>query len=218
MQTSLAIIDVDIQSGKDESAREALLDNLLKYKEPHIVPLWVNLLRERADLRVVALVHNLRYLDDFLVDVIRATPGVRGTSARLAFGGVVRANVVSELPLQDSVWTRRAAATVFVKTEPGTDRDVYDALVSLPHHREVQVVWVLKLFHSPQADIKVLLIGERSSSLTGYVMSWIRTVPGVVDTQLVSVLDWRIVGSSEAFMELTECFPERGRTEGPDQE
>ena len=101
-----------------------------------------------------------RHLDDFLVDVIRATPGVRSTSARLAFGGVVRANVITELPLQDSAYTRRAAAAVFVKTEPGRDRQVYAALTALPAHPEVQVAWVLKVFHSPEADIKMLVAGR----------------------------------------------------------
>lgn len=211
MQTTLAIIDADILSGQDEIAREALLSKLQMYQdqETSIVPLWLNLLRERADLRVVCLVRDLARLDDFLVDVIRATPGVRGTSARLAFNGIVRADIAHELPLQNSVWTRSAAATVLIKTEPGRDREVYRALLALPRHREVNVVWVLKLFHSSEADIKLLLIGGRTAALTGYVMGWLRTVPGVVDTQLTSVLDWRILGRPEDFVEMAECFPEK---------
>src|SRR5512136_2370006 len=152
MASTLAMIDVDIQSGHDEQAREVLLGNLRGYCETCIQPLWMNLLRERADLRVVCLVRDVALLDDFLVDVIRATPGVRSTSARLAFGGVVRADVITELPLQSSSRTRRAAATVFVKTEPGRDRQTYKALLALPRHPEVQVAWILKLFHSPEAD------------------------------------------------------------------
>lgn len=208
MQRTLAIIDVDIHSGEDETAREALLTNLQNYQGHDVAPLWLNLLRERADLRVVCLVRDLARLDDFLIDVIRTVPGVRGTSARLAFGGSMRADVINELPLQDSVWTRRATATVFVKIEPGKDRAVCEALSRLPSHREVQVAWTLRLFHSPQADLKLMLIGERSSSLTGFVMSWIRTVPGVVDTQMTSVIDWRILGQPDDFIELSECFPE----------
>jgi hypothetical protein len=208
MASTLAIIDVDIQSGRDEQAREALLGNLRGYCETCIQPLWVNLLRERADLRVVCLVRDVTLFDDFLIDVIRATPGVRSTSARLAFGGVVRAEVMTELPLQNSPHTRRAAATVFVKSEPGRDRETFKALLALPPHPEVQIGWILKVFHSPEADIKLLLFGDRTAALNAYVMSWVRTVPGVVDTRLTAVLDWQIIGKPEDFIELAESFPE----------
>jgi hypothetical protein len=48
--------------------------------------------------------------------------------------------------------------------------------------------------------------------LTGYVMSWIRTVPGVQDTSLTSVLDWRILAATEEFVTLCERFPESTAT------
>jgi hypothetical protein len=191
MQPTLAVIDIDIHAGQDEVAREKLLENLTRFKEACITPLWVNWLRERADLRVVCLVHDLLRFDDFLVDVIRCVPGVRGTAAQLAFDGVVHGDAVADLPLQNSIWNRRAAATVLVKSEPGQDRQVYRALVELPKHEEVVL----------------LLLGERTSALTGYVMSWVRAVPGVVDTQLTSVLDWQVLGRIEDFITLSQRFP-----------
>jgi len=208
MRPTLAVIDIDIHAGQDEDAREKLLENLTRFKEACITPLWVNWLRERADLRVVCLVHDLLRFDDFLVDVIRCVPGVRGTAAQLAFDGVVHGDAVTELPLQNSIWNCRAAATVLVKSEPGQDRQVYQALVGLPKHEEVEALWVVKLFHSSEADLMLLLLGERTSALTGYVMSWVRTVPGVVDTQLTSVLDWQILGKTEDFIALSRRFPE----------
>jgi hypothetical protein len=99
-----------------------------------------------------------------------------------------------------------------VKSQPGRDDEVYRALIGLPRHHHVEVVWVLKLFHSPEADLMLLLLGERTAALTGYVMSWVRTVPGVVDTQLTSVLDWEILGRIEDFIELARCFPEPSPT------
>ena len=42
-------------------------------------------------------------------------------------------------------------------------------------------------------------------------MSWIRTVPGVLDTNLTTVLDWRILGQTEAFVSVCERFAERLR-------
>ena len=208
MQPSLAVIDIDIQSGHDELARERLLENLQQCPRNFISPLWVNLMRERADLRVVCLIHDLTCLDDFLVDMIRTVPGVRGTAAQLAFDGVVRGESLMDVALLDSVWDRRAAATVLVKSQPGADRQVYQALIELPRHQQVEVVWVVKLFHSGEADLLILLLGEVTSVLTGYVMSWVRTVPGVVDTQLTSVLDWRILGQTEDFISLAQRFPE----------
>lgn len=209
MQPTLTVIDIDIYAGQDEQAREGLLENLTNATDQCVTPLWVNWLRERADLRVVCLVHDLMRFDDFLVDVIRTVPGVRGTSARLAFDGVVCGDAVMDIALQNAVWDRRAAATVEVKTQPGRDREVYQALVGLPKHKEVEVVWVVKLFHSTEADLMLLLVGERTAALTGYTMSWVRTVPGVVDSQVSSVLDWQILGAIEDFVTLTERFPEQ---------
>ena len=57
-----------------------------------------------------------------------------------------------------------------------------------------------------------MLLGERTSALTGYAMSWVRTVPGVVDTQLSSVLDWHIIGDTEDFIALTRRFPDTAST------
>jgi hypothetical protein len=208
MQPTLAVIDIDILSGQDELAREGLLENLGRFRDSCISPLWINWLRERADLRVVCLVNDLARLDDFLVDAIRTVPGVRGTAAQLVFNGMVRSDPLIDVSLFNSTWDQRAAATVLVKTQPGQDREVYRALVELPRHQQVEVVWVVKLFHSPEADLQVLLLGDRTAALTGYAMSWVRTVPGVMDTQLSSVLDWRILGRTEDFIALAQRFPE----------
>ena len=194
------------------SSREQLLDNLRRCTKHYISPLWVNVLRERADLRVVCLVHDLTQFDDFLVDVIRSVPGVRGTSAQLAFAGVIHGDPLMDVSLLDAGWDRRAAATVLVKSQPGHDQEVYDALLALPPHQAVQVVWVVKIFHSGEADLLLMLLGERTSALTGYAMSWVRTVPGVVDSQLSSVLDWHIIGDTEDFITLTRRFPDTAPT------
>ncbi len=162
MRPTLAVIDIDIFSGQDELAREQVLENLDTFRNPAVTPLWLNWLRERADLRVVCLVHDLEQLDDFLVDAIRSAPGVRGTSARLAFDGMVRGEALMDLSLLDSGWDHRAAAAVMIKTQPGQDRRVFCALKDLPHHQEVEVIWVVKLFHSGEADLMVMLLGERT--------------------------------------------------------
>jgi len=54
----------------------------------------------------------------------------------------------------------------------------------------------------------LLLLGRRTAALTGYTMSWIRTVPGVVDTQVTSVLDWQILGQDADFQALIARFGE----------
>ncbi len=208
MKPTLAIIDVDIFSGQDELVREALLENLRRFRDPCLTVLWINWLRERADLRVVCLVHDLEQFDDFLVNVVRKVPGVRGTAAQLAFDGVVRGDALMDLSLLNAGWDRRAAATVQVKLQPGRDEEAYRALLALPKHQQVEVVWVVKVFHSNDADVLMLLLGDRTAALTGYVMSWVRTVPGVLDTHLSSVLDWQILGRTEDFIALARRFPD----------
>ena len=51
----LAFVDCDIFSGKDEIAREGLLRNVGQYRSAGVAPLFVNWLRQRADLRLHAL-------------------------------------------------------------------------------------------------------------------------------------------------------------------
>lgn len=208
MKPTLAVIHVDIAAGQDELARERLLESLRNYCNPCLTVLWVNWIRERADVRVVCLIHDLEHFDEFLIDKIRSTPGVRGTSAQLAFDGMVRCDAAMDISMLNSGWDRRAAATVQVKLQPGRDDEVYQALCHLPPHEQVDLVWVVKVFHSSDADLQILLIGDRTAALTGYVMSWIRTVPGVQDTTLTSVLDWRVLADAEAFVALCQRFPE----------
>lgn len=216
MQPTLAVIDIDIHAGQDEIAREGLLEHLMDSHDQCITPLWINWLRARADLRVVCLVDDLGCFDDFLMDVIRTAPGVRGTSAHLAFDGVVCADALMDIAIEGALRDRRAAATVEVKTQPGSDREVFEALIRLPKHKEVEVVWVFKTLHSTEADLMLLLLGERTAALTGYTMSWVRTMPGVIDTHVTTVLDWQIMGRADAFLALTERFPESAPCRQPE--
>jgi len=52
----------------------------------------------------------------------------------------------------------------------------------------------------------LLLLGKRLSSITGYVMSWVRTTPGVIDTELQTVMDWRWLASPDDLVDLVELF------------
>ncbi len=54
-QPILAFIDCDLAAGKDELAREALLANVGRYRSNGVAPLFVNWLRDRADLRFVCM-------------------------------------------------------------------------------------------------------------------------------------------------------------------
>ena len=58
-QPVLAFVDADIASGKDEVAREQMLNNLRRYRANGVAPLWVNWLRQRADLRFACLVRDV---------------------------------------------------------------------------------------------------------------------------------------------------------------
>jgi DNA-binding Lrp family transcriptional regulator len=210
MEPILAIIDVDVHANKDEAAREQILANLAadQAQGSAVVLLWINWLRARADMRLVCLVRNLRAFDDFIIDVIRSVPGVRSTSARLTLDGLVHSELVEALPLQDSVWTRRASATVEINVEAGHERAVYVALGALPKHDEVEVGYVMKCLHGGTCDMIVLLLGPRTEALSGYVNGRIRTIPGVSDTLLFSMLDWKVMARTEDLLTLVQCFPD----------
>ncbi len=202
----LAFIDADIVSGKDEIAREQLLNNLRRYRSPGVTPLWVNWLRQRADLRFVCMVQDPREFNNFMLDVVRNVEGVRETSTMLSFGGRADIDTLLELEMEVNPSSPTVATSVMIDTQPGMDRQAFQALVDLPPHPDVKRVWLLNTYHSDNADLMLLLLGKNVETVTGYVMSWVRTTPGVIDTETSTLLDWRWLASPEDIVELCELF------------
>jgi hypothetical protein len=201
----LAFVDCDIVSGKDELAREQLLDNVRRYRTAGVTPLWVNWLRHRADLRFVSLVRDFAEFNAFILDVVRSVDGVRETSTILSFGG--RADLDTLLDLEMEVSNgNRMAVSVMVDVQPGLDRRCFQGLLDLPPHPDVRRVWLLNTYHSDKADLQMLLVGKSLSAVTGYVMSWVRTTPGVLDTEIDTVLEWRWLANPDDIIELCEMF------------
>ena len=205
VQPTLAIVDANIISGKDEVAREQLLYNLRHYRGNGVRPLWINWMRPRADLNFTCLIHDVQAFNAFMLDVVRSTEGVRETSTILSFGG--RADIDSLLDLEMEITTNNmVAANVMIDVQPGMDRRCFQGLLDLPPHPQVRRVWLLNCYHSDNADLMMLILGKNTAAITGYVMSWIRTTPGVVDTEALTVIDWRWLASPEDIVELCEMF------------
>ncbi|MCE7989914.1 MAG: hypothetical protein DYG89_52875 [Caldilinea sp. CFX5] len=203
---ALAFVDADIVSGKDEIAREQLLRNLQRYRSRGVSPLWVNWLRQRADLRFVCLANDLAEFNDFMLDVVRSVEYVRETRTILSFSGRADIDALLELEMEVSPSSQMVAAMVMIDVQPGMDRNCFQALLDLPAHPEVRRVWLLNCYHSDDADLMLFLLGKNISALTGYIMSWVRTTPGVIDTEMETVLDWRWMASPEDIVSLCEMF------------
>jgi len=204
--TALAFVDADIISGKDEVAREQLLNNLMNYNSNGVAPLWVNWMRSRADLRVVCVVRDLQEFNRFMLDVVRSVEGVRETRTILSFSGRADIDTMLELEMEVSPSSQTIAASVLIDVQPGMDRRCFQALIDLPPHPDVRRVWLLNTYHSDDADLMMLLLGKNVAALTGYMMSWIRTTPGVIDTEMSTVLDWRWLAEPDDIVELCELF------------
>lgn len=202
----LIFVDADIVSGKDEIAREQLLSNLQRYQSAAVSPLWVNWLRHRADLRFVCLTTDLAEYNDFMLDVVRSVQYVRETRTMLSFGGRADIDALLDLEMEIGTNSHNIAASVLIDVQPGMDRQCFQGLLDLPRHPEVRRVWLLNCYHSEDADLMMMLLGKNISALTGYVMSWVRTVPGVIDTEMDTVLDWRWMASSDDIVTLCEMF------------
>ena len=201
---TIAIIDVDIRSGQDEVAREAVLARLQAFEGDCVTPLWVNWLRARADLRVVCMVHELTKLDDFLIDILREAQGVIGTRAVLSFGG--RANIAHLMELPLAANGQLHAATVRIKLLPGFDTSAFEQIWALPQHPTVNLVWLLRTYHSYDADLSMLLFSEDYPAINGYITSWLRPVTGLVDSMVCDVVDWHLLASPEQMISLAERF------------
>jgi len=205
-QPVLAFVDADIVSGKDEIAREQLLRNLQRYRSRGVSPLWVNWLRQRADFRFVCLTHDLAEFNDFMLDVVRSVEYVRETRTILSFSGRANIEALLELEMEVSPTSPMVASTVMIDVQPGLDRQCFQSLLDLPPHPEVRRVWLLNCYHSEDADLMLFLLGKNISALTGYVMSWVRTAPGVIDTEMDTVLDWRWMAGPQDIVTLCEMF------------
>lgn len=205
-QPLLAFIDADIASGKDESAREELMENVRRYRSKSVSPLWVNWVSQRADLRFVCMVRDVSEFNDFMLDVVRSVEGVRETATMLSFGGRANIDTLLDLEMEVSPNSQTVAAVVFIDVAPGHDRACFQALLDLPSHQDVRRVWLLNCYHSDDADLMLLLLGKSNSALTGYLMSWVRTTKGVVDTEMHMVLDWRWMAGPDDIVELCEHF------------
>ncbi|MBE2237461.1 MAG: hypothetical protein IAE81_06725 [Caldilineaceae bacterium] len=212
-QPILAIIDADIMCGKDEVAREQMLYNLRQYRGNGVKPLWTNWLRQRADLRFTCLIHDVAAFNKFMLDVVRSVDGVRETNTLLSFGG--RADVDTLLELEMEVSTdNMVAVNVMIDVQPGMDRQCFQSLLDLPRHPEVKRVWLLNCYHSQDSDLMLMLLGKKLTSITGYVMSWVRTAPGVIDTEVQTVMDWRWLASPQDLVDLAELFFTRMTLDG----
>jgi DNA-binding Lrp family transcriptional regulator len=200
----LAFVDADITSGRDEYAREQLLNNLRDYSSPGVAPLWVNWMRHRADLRFACFVRDVREFNRFMLDMVRSVEGVRQTRTMLSFGGRANIDTLLELEMEVSPNSGIAAASILIDVEPGKDRQCFQALIDLPSHPDVRRVWLLNTYHSEDADLMLLLLGKDVATLTGYVMSWVRTTEGVIDTETSTMLDWRWLASPDDIVEVCE--------------
>ena len=205
-QPVLAFIDCNITSGMDELARESLMLNIGRYRSPGVAPLWVNWLRERADLRFVCMVRDLSEFNDFMLDVVRSVDGVVGTQTTFSFGGRADIDALLELEMEVNPTSQTVAASLWIDVRPGLDRTCFQALLDLPPHPDVRQVWLLNCYHSDDSDLFMLLLGKNAAALTGYVMSWVRTTEGVIDTELSTVLDWRWLAGADDIVELCELF------------
>lgn len=202
----LVFVDTDIVSGRDELAREQLLNNLRRYHTPGVSPLWVHWQRERSDLRFACTVSDLSEFNEFMLDVVRCVEGVRETTTILSFGGHIDTDVLLELEMEVSPNSSTVACSVMIDVQAGADRACFEALLALPPHPDVRRVWLLNCYHSNDADLMMLLLGKNEAAITGYLMSWIRTTPGVIDTEMSNILDWRWMASPDDIVGLCELF------------
>lgn len=202
----LALVDCDIVSGKDEIAGEQLLENIGRYRTGGVTPLWVNWLRHRADLRFVCLVRDFTEFNNFILDVVRSVEGLRETTTILSLGGRADLDALLDLEMEVSQTSQKVAVNVMIDVQPGMDRRCFQALLDLPPHPEVRRVWLLNTYHSERADLQLFLIGKNLSAVTGFVMSWVRTAAGVLDTELDTVLEWRWLANPDDIIALCEMF------------
>ena len=211
---TIAIIDANIRSGQDEIAREDVMERLQNYEGPCVTPLWVNWLRARADLRIVCSVSDLPRLDDFLIDVVRNAQGVTGTRAVLSFGGFAHIANLMDIPLAAAGNRGLSAATVRIELVPGHGLPRDPNTQNRSRNPHVKPVWLLRTYHSYDADLNMLLLSDDEAAITGYIMSWVRPVKGVADTSISTVKDWRMLATPEQMIEVAEQFFHLNGTDG----
>lgn len=204
-EPSLAFVDAVIDSNKDSSARRALQDRLQKWYRRGVSLLWINTLRHRADIRLVCLVQDFRKFNTLVLDEIRSVDGVRATRTTFSFNGVANVDLLLDLEMEVLPHTGTSSSYLQLSVVPGEDRNVLEAITSLPSSLDVRVVWALNTY-SHASDLSLLLLGLDGTVIADYIMTHIRPIEGLVDTETDEIVEWAWMAEPEAIISLCEMF------------
>ena len=186
--TGLCVI-VDCVAGTDQEVLEGLLENFKKDRPERVLPVSIGYIKTKGDYLIPLLIQDIADVDDVIIDKIRSVPGVCDVKSyilnlhvpedREDEEGGAEAEDSAELPLL-------AHGMVFIDVESGKDRHVLKTL-SRSDTEDVKINFLGHCFHSFDCDMLAFVSGYDHNILFEWVRSSVRTIDGVLDTDVDSI-------------------------------
>jgi len=202
----VAFVDAVVESGRDSSVHQALQENLQVWYSSGATPLWLNTFRNRGDCRLVCLVENFTSFESLMLDEIRSVAGVRETRTAFSFSGSANLDLLLDLEMEVLPHTEACSAFLEVTVAPGQDRFVQEHCAMLPVDDPVRVVWSLNSYNGQADDLSLLLLGSPGADLAEFTMRHIRSMEGVVATEMDQIWDWTWMAQPDSVIALCEHF------------
>lgn len=180
--TGLCVV-VDCVAGKDDQVLEGLVANFSKDRSENVLPVSVGYIKNKGDYLIPMLVKDVADADDVIIDKIRSVPGVcdvksylfnlQGTDEPEA---APPAGAIDDQPFL-------AHGILFIDVESGKDREVLKK-VAASTDGSVAINFLAHCFHSFDCDMIAFVSSFSHNVLFEWVREKIRTVDGVLDTDL----------------------------------
>lgn len=180
------------------------LTQVLKTEGPaEAVPLYYSHDLEDTEVRVCFLVRDLGALESFVVNKLRALPGVVATRLRLTLNGRLFPGGYQALldPGRDVLSTH-----VFIKNDAAKDAAVWAALSDLTKQDGVYPTWIFRDYYEYDRDLTLRVMGPDLTQIRGYLDRNLSCIDGLHTWRFKIMKDFVKIQSDEFLLKLASAF------------
>lgn len=181
--TGLCVI-VDCLAGKDDEVLDGLVENFTTARPTDVLPVSIGYIKNKGDYIIPMLIKDIADVDDVLIDLVRSVGGVSDVKSYIFNLHVPEGDEEKEHAAEeDAAAVMMAHGMVFIDVASGQDRHVLKTVLN-SSDEDVMINFVGHCFHSFDCDMVAFVSAFNHSILFEWVRSKIRTVEGVLDTDV----------------------------------
>ncbi len=180
--TGLCVI-VDCLAGKDEEVLAGLIENFKKGRPETVLPVSIGYIKTKGDYIIPMLIQDIADVDDVIIDKVRSVDHICDVKSYIFNLHIPEEDEAKE---QDPDQLFLAHGMIFIDVESGKDRHV---LKTLAHSsdEDVQINFLGHCFHSFDCDMVAFVSAYNHNILFEWVRSKIRSIDGVLDTDVDAI-------------------------------